>query len=49
MIAKMIIIHLIEHYDVKVADGEPTKPYFAWGSNMVPHPGLKLLIKRRNT
>ena len=48
MIVKMIMVHVIEHYDIKLAT-EDAKPHFSWGINLVTHPGLTLLIRRKES
>ena len=48
MIVKMIMVHVIKHYDIKLAD-EDAKPHFSWGINLVTHPGLNLLIRRKES
>ncbi|KAM0794867.1 cytochrome P450 [Usnea florida] len=46
MTVKMIMVHVIKHYDIKLAN-EDAKPHFSWGINLVTHPGLTLLIRRK--
>ncbi|KAI9659180.1 MAG: hypothetical protein M1831_003762 [Alyxoria varia] len=46
MVSKMVIAHLITNYDIKLQD-ESREPYLAWGSNMIPHPKLSLLLRER--
>lgn len=46
MVVKMILVHIIQHYDIKLAN-EDAKPHFSWGVNLVTHPGLAFLIRER--
>ncbi|CAD6591006.1 MAG: hypothetical protein ASARMPREDX12_004887 [Alectoria sarmentosa] len=46
MVVKMILIHVIKHYDIKLADGD-AKPHFSWGVNLITHPSLVFLIRER--
>lgn len=46
MMVKMIMIHLLVHYDFKLADGN-VPPTFSWGSIILPHPRMALLIRKR--
>lgn len=46
MVVKMILIHVIKHYDIKLAD-EDAKPHFSWGVNLITHPSLAFLIRER--
>ena len=48
MVVKMIMVHVIKHYDIKLAN-EDAKPHFSWGINLVTHPGLALLIRRKES
>ena len=46
MVVKMILVHVIKHYDIKLAD-ENAKSHFSWGINLVTHPSLIFLIRER--
>lgn len=47
MVVKMTLVHIIKHYEIKLAD-EDSKPHFSWGINLVTHPSLAFLIRKRN-
>ena len=46
MVVKMILVWVIENYDIKLAD-EDAKSHFSWGINMVINPRLTFLIRER--
>jgi len=46
MVSKMIIGHLITHYDVKLADPRAASSLH-WGISVVPHPRLAVMIRKR--
>jgi len=46
MVVKMILMHVIKHYDIKLAN-EDVKPHFSWGINLLTHPSLVFLIRER--
>ena len=46
MVAKMILAHVIKNYDIKLVN-EEAKPSLSWGIDMVPHPRLTFLIRKR--
>ena len=43
MVVKMILVQVIKHYDIKLAD-EDAASRFSWGINLVAHPSLVLLV-----
>lgn len=47
MVVKLILMHFIKHYEVKLADPN-AKPQFSWGINMITHPSLAFLIRERS-
>ena len=46
MVVKMILVHVIKHYDIKLADVD-APPHFSWGINLVTHPSLVFLVRPR--
>ena len=46
MVVKMILVWVIDNYDIKLAD-EDAKSHFSWGINMVVNPSLIFLIRER--
>lgn len=46
MIVKMTVVHVLTHYDLKLVD-ESVNPTFFWGTNIVPSPWLRMLIRPR--
>ena len=46
MIAKMVMAHLLSHYDVILADKDAV-PSFSWGFFIIPRANLTFLIRER--
>jgi hypothetical protein len=46
MVVKMMAVHVLTHYEFKLVD-EKANPTFAWGTNIVPSPWMRLLIRRQ--
>lgn len=46
MVVKMVLVHVIKHYEIKLAD-EDAKPHFSWGIDIMPHPRLTFLVRKR--
>ncbi|KAH8654976.1 cytochrome P450 [Tricladium varicosporioides] len=44
MIAKMTVVYILTHYDLKLVD-DKANPHFAWGSNIIPNPFMKIFIR----
>ena len=47
VMAKMIIAHLLLHYEFKLVD-ESVLSTFTWGVNTMPHPKLRILLRKRS-
>ena len=46
MIAKMIMRHLLLRYEFKLVN-EQASSTLPWGTNLLPHPMLRMLIRER--
>ena len=46
-VIKMILVHVIKHYDIKLAN-ENAEPHFSLGMSLVAHPRLTFLVRKRN-
>ena len=46
MVVKIILVHFIKHYDIKLANDD-AQPLFSFGINLVTHPSLTFLIRER--
>ncbi|ESZ90117.1 putative cytochrome P450 [Sclerotinia borealis F-4128] len=44
MMVKMMVAHVLMNYDMKLVD-EKASPTFSWGTNVVPNPWMRILIK----
>ena len=46
MMAKMIMAHMLLHYDFKLADQDGPST-LSWRENLLPHPKLRILLRKR--
>ena len=47
MLAKMIMAHLLLHYDFRLADQDAPST-LSWRENLLPHATLRILLRKRS-